>query len=449
MITKRAVKVPLLAITFAVTLATIPVLAQTFGMIVNNRTKKVVVFDADSDTVTGSVTIGSGSNGDCSISLDRGLGFATDFLSHVWAINLSPVGLATGINPIPIANRGEDTSLSPNGKHLVVCDGSALEPVSVIDIESRAQIGTLFGLPGCNSVDVASSGSVLVTSASGNVARLTIDSLGTLTSTGEVMSAGGEPNNVIAAPGGASGVVITRQESTVKSFTVPGLTPVDTRALSGFGISGVINPPGDRLFVRDNGGSVNVFKYDSFTGAIGATPMFSFPIAATPTFFGMDQMAIHPNGTKLYMSQPDAVEVYDTATGLLLNLITDAAISEPTGICLPGCTAPLISRASTGISSLWPPNHKLVNVTVTYIAKSNCLGTCTLGVTSNEPVNGTGSGGTGADWVIIDANHVQLRAEREATGTGRVYTITITCTNSTGQSSSTSLSVVVPHQASR
>jgi hypothetical protein len=441
----------LLATMFAMTLSATPVVGQNVGMVVDSTTAKAVVFNADTDTVTGSVTIGSGSDGDCSISLDQTLGFATDFLGEVWVINLSPVGLASGTNPIPIANLGEDTSLSPNGKHLLVCDGSFAEPVSVIDIAARAQIGTLpTGSPDCNSVDVASNGSVLVTSSSaGDVRRLTIDSSGTLTNTGEVMSAGGKPNNVVAAPGGASGVVINRDAATVKSFTIPGLTPVDTRALSGFGISGVINPAEDRLFVRNNGASVNVFTYSSATGEIGADPLFSIPITMTQTFFGMDQIAVHPNGAKLYVSQPGAVNVYDAGTGALLGTITDAAISQPSGVCLTaGCTAPVISGVSATPPVLWPPNHRMVNVTASYTVTSNCPSTCTLSVTSNEPVEGLGDGHASPDWVVVDANHVQLRAERSGLGTGRAYTIAITCTNSAGQSSSQSVTVTVPHDQS-
>src|SRR5262249_25960747 len=128
------------------------------------------------------------------------------------------------------------------------------------------------------------------------------DGAGTLTDTGEVMSAGGPPNNVLAAPGGATGVVITRPcqpatgcltPGTVTSFTIPGLTPVNTRTLSGFGISGVISPAGDRLFVRTDlepftspvpfplplvcpsGATVDVFTYNAATGAIGASVLFS------------------------------------------------------------------------------------------------------------------------------------------------------------------------------
>jgi len=45
---------------------------------------------------------------------------------------------------------------------------------------------------------------------------------------------------------------------------------------------------------------------------------------------------------------------------------------------------------------------------------------------------------------VVDAHHVQLRAERLGTGSGRIYTITITCTNAAG-STSESVTVLVPH----
>ena len=62
-----------------------------------------------------------------------------------------------------------------------------------------------------------------------------------------------------------------------------------------------------------------------------------------------------------------------------------------------------------------------------------------------EPVNGTGDGDMAPDWVIVDAKHVRLRAERAGGGTGRVYTIQITCTDSANNSSSKSVAVTVPH----
>jgi hypothetical protein len=116
----------------------------------------------------------------------------------------------------------------------------------------------------------------------------------------------------------------------------------------------------------------------------------------------------------------------------------------------PGCSfnvtiqdtqAPAISNASASPSSLWPPNHKMRDVTVDYQAVDNCGGTvtCTLSVTSNEPPSGN------PDWEIIDAHHVRLRAARLGNGSGRVYTITITCRDENGNQSTSSVTVTVPH----
>jgi hypothetical protein len=88
----------------------------------------------------------------------------------------------------------------------------------------------------------------------------------------------------------------------------------------------------------------------------------------------------------------------------------------------------------------------MVDVTVNYAATDNCGAVnCVLTVSSNEPANGTGDGDLAPDWVIVDAHHVQLRAERAGNGTGRIYTISITCTDSANNSSVRTATVVVPH----
>ena len=113
---------------------------------------------------------------------------------------------------------------------------------------------------------------------------------------------------------------------------------------------------------------------------------------------------------------------------------------------------PTITNATADPSSLWPPNHRMVNVTVSYDVTDNCplpLGSCTLSVTSNEPVLGRGSGNTSPDWIVVDDHHVLLRAEREGGGSGRVYTTTITCTDSGGNSSNDQVEVTVSHDQGR
>ena len=96
-------------------------------------------------------------------------------------------------------------------------------------------------------------------------------------------------------------------------------------------------------------------------------------------------------------------------------------------------------------SVLWPPNRKLVDVTVGYSTINNCgSATCSLSVVSNEPVEGTSDGNSAPDWEIIDEHQLRLRAERAANGPGRVYTITITCTDDGGGSATKTVTVTVP-----
>jgi hypothetical protein len=111
-------------------------------------------------------------------------------------------------------------------------------------------------------------------------------------------------------------------------------------------------------------------------------------------------------------------------------------------------TAPplVIGGGTASPSVLWPPNHKMVSDTISYSISGGCGATvCTItSVTSNEPINGLGDGDMSPDWRIVDAHHVNLRAERSGTGTGRVYTITITCTDGGGHTSTKTVLVTVP-----
>ena len=84
------------------------------------------------------------------------------------------------------------------------------------------------------------------------------------------------------------------------------------------------------------------------------------------------------------------------------------------------------------------------NVAISYTVTDTCPVTCALSATSNEPINGLGDGDAAPDWVIVDANNVNLRAERSALGTGRIYTVTTSCTDSGNASSKANVTVSVP-----
>lgn len=84
-------------------------------------------------------------------------------------------------------------------------------------------------------------------------------------------------------------------------------------------------------------------------------------------------------------------------------------------------------------------------VTINYDASDSSGGfLCLPVVTSNEPVNGTGDGDTAPDWLVLDAHHVLLRADRSGKGSGRVYIVTVTCADAAGNISSRAITVTVP-----
>jgi uncharacterized delta-60 repeat protein len=116
----------------------------------------------------------------------------------------------------------------------------------------------------------------------------------------------------------------------------------------------------------------------------------------------------------------------------------DLAVNEP----------PVIAGAAASPGVLWPANHKMIDVRVSYTVTDDrdaaAAVQCSLSVASNEPVRGTGDGDTAPDWQVVDSHRVRLRAERSGSGNGRTYTVTITCTDTAGASSTQQVKVQVP-----
>lgn len=91
-------------------------------------------------------------------------------------------------------------------------------------------------------------------------------------------------------------------------------------------------------------------------------------------------------------------------------------------------------------NTLWPPNHKMREVTILYWVTDNCsVLSKNLSVTSNKPQSGSAP-----DWVILDEHHLLLRAERNESGDEeRVYYITLTVKDISGNSTTEVIKVVV------
>jgi X-Pro dipeptidyl-peptidase len=132
-------------------------------------------------------------------------------------------------------------------------------------------------------------------------------------------------------------------------------------------------------------------------------------------------------GTYSVMATIDDANYQGTATGTLA--IVDA-------------TAPVMQNPVASPASLWPPNHKMVAVSVTASvadAVDPAPATRIISVVSNEP------SGSAPDWQVTGPLTLNLRAEREGGGSGRIYTITLESRDASGNASTQTVNVVVPH----
>ena len=135
---------------------------------------------------------------------------------------------------------------------------------------------------------------------------------------------------------------------------------------------------------------------------------------------------------------------YDLGSTVVTLTGTDSrdAMSSCQGtVTVADTTPPSISDVMASPNILWPPNHKMVNVSINYNVTDNCTAqpACRIStVTSNEPIKNS-------DYAILDAHHVKLTADRLGSGNGRIYTITVTCLDASNNSSSQAVTVNVPH----
>jgi hypothetical protein len=277
---------------------------------------------------------------------------------------------------------------------------------------------------------------------SNTVSAYRIGSDGALTSIGSLVATGHYPTSLAVDATGF--VYVTNQgDNSVSAYRIGfdgTLTSIGSPVATGiYPFSAAVDPTGNFVYVANEGDStVSGYHIDSTTGEL--TSIGSFPTGNAPF-----SVAVDPQGRFAYVANElgNTVSAYRISSdGTLTSIGSPVATGEfPYSVAITGCTTPpAITDVSTNRTVLWPPNHKMVDVTVNYGVTAGCGGTttCSLSVTSNEAVNGT-------DWVVLSPNNVDLRADRLGTGTGRIYTITIFCQDSLGTSSSATVTVRVPH----
>jgi uncharacterized repeat protein (TIGR01451 family) len=94
---------------------------------------------------------------------------------------------------------------------------------------------------------------------------------------------------------------------------------------------------------------------------------------------------------------------------------------------------PVIAEYAATPSLPWPSDHQMADVTVDYQVLDNCGPIrVALKVSRNESAGDASDDGP-KDWVVVDARHVRVRAERSAPASRRIYAISITAVDAANQ----------------
>ena len=108
----------------------------------------------------------------------------------------------------------------------------------------------------------------------------------------------------------------------------------------------------------------------------------------------------------------------------------------------PDTTAPVITSVVANPGVIWPPNGKMVPVSVSISATDNVDALPQCAVKSVVV-----SGGSADDAVVTGAFSASVRAEKNADGSSRVYTVKVTCADAAGNKSWGSTTVTVSKDA--
>lgn len=322
--------------------------AQNLGMVTDrDQLPSVTVFNADTDVFIGEVFLGDAL--DCEMLDNQTRGFVAGWAFGIYTIDLTatpPVQLGYPLKTSTILH--ENLAITRDQRFLLVSDGTAVNAISVVDIATMAQVGTIGGSLTHTSISVSDTGSVATTAwfAGGGVLRWQLDSFGTITGPADVVAAPFSHFSAFSPTGNYlvahSGAIST---DTIRSYSSTGLVLLDSITPGGWAVSGLMHPSADLYYIRLASGSVQVWQYDHTNGTFpGTGPLHARSLGTVLHWYGVDQLALHPENTKLYAldDQNNRVQVMSPADLSLVGTVTmPANFSSPAGICFRTVSTPL------------------------------------------------------------------------------------------------------------
>jgi len=330
----------LFVVFMSVSLMAVSTFAATLGMVTDNESDELRLFEAETGVIVASLKGAIGQiNGDCALSKDESTGFTSNAGRNisVFKFSDSASGKTVNFSSIKISNAGVDMSLSPDGRLLISTGaGNIDEPLSIIDTVNQVEVATSSPFLDHTSVEFCDDGTLLVTTTFGNSFASPFDNAiydarvspaGELQLGGNRLSSGAQPNNGSCAPGSKAGVLLDR-EAGLTSFTLPELKKVDFAALQGeTAVAAVFNLAGDRLYVRTTD-TVEAFDFNPFNGTMKADWIQQLSFSAE--YFGIDQIAIDLDSGNIYVDGGRKLLILDPENGRETGSVH---AGDATGVC--------------------------------------------------------------------------------------------------------------------
>jgi hypothetical protein len=154
----------------------------------------------------------------------------------------------------------------------------------------------------------------------------------------------------------------------------------------------------------------------------------------------------------------DAPDFFPVRTTMVTFTAVDQSSNVRAGtstVTVADTTPPEIA-VSVDPDTLWPPNHRMIDIEASVTTSDNCGEPLVrlTSISSNEPddARGSGDGRTAHDIqaaIGSEDYEFRLRAERAAAGGSRTYRITYTATDDSGNERSVTADVVVPRDQRR
>lgn len=306
-----------------------------FGVVVNNSSQIVSIFDTDTLKALQHIPLNAdvidvALNRDCSRAVVSSFDSKTMFQIDLSGKYATVIGSATADTFL------EDIALTPDGRYALSVDG-AIENQDIVSYSLRdnAYVSTLPA--NAQAVAVSPKGNGLVLTAvedSKSVHRYTVNRYGILIDTGQEFPAGPGPININFSRDGNfafissfaySGVSVL---STILPDQITLISTDDTFASQSMAVS-----RDDRHLFALGQDIVSIYHFDPVAGSLSFERSFEHGLQIKP-YFGVEQIALDPSGTRLFISALGQIAVF-TTYGTKLGTVEE--VSGPGGLAICHC----------------------------------------------------------------------------------------------------------------